>query len=137
MPNTQGRAHVEYGPHRRGERHRQGTRGQGHPLQPSPQGRPLHCCGLFQPAVEPESELFAHVKRAYTSADHGHRGLFELAGGGTLFLDAVTSITPKTQAKLLRMLESREGRPVGSEKEKQADIRVIAAGNCDLRELAG
>lgn len=90
-------------------------------------------CATLAPSVL-ESELFGHVKGAFTGATATRAGLFEVAHGGDLFLDEVANISPETQTKLLRVLESREYRPVGSEVTKTTDVRLIAATNCDLRE---
>jgi DNA-binding NtrC family response regulator len=79
-----------------------------------------------------ESELFGHVKGAFTDAKTDRVGCFELADGGTLFLDEIANITPKQQAKLLRVLESGEVQRVGSSKTRQVDVRVISATNADL-----
>ena len=79
-----------------------------------------------------ESELFGHVKGAFTDAKTDRIGCFELADGGTLFLDEIANITPKQQAKLLRVLESGEVQRVGSSKTRHVDVRVISATNADL-----
>ncbi|MGK7313534.1 MAG: sigma-54-dependent transcriptional regulator [Candidatus Longimicrobiales bacterium M2_2A_002] len=79
-----------------------------------------------------ESELFGHVKGAFTDAKTDRVGCFELADGGTLFLDEIANITPKQQAKLLRVLESGEVQRVGSSKTRNVDVRVISATNADI-----
>jgi DNA-binding NtrC family response regulator len=82
-----------------------------------------------------ESELFGHVKGAFTGATENKAGYFELADGGTLLLDEVADLSAATQASLLRVLESRMFRRVGGTKEISVNIRVIAATNTSLREL--
>jgi two-component system, NtrC family, response regulator HydG len=79
-----------------------------------------------------ESELFGHVKGAFTGATHDRRGRFALAGKGTIFLDEVGDTSPEFQAKLLRVLEDREFHPVGAEKVERTNARVIAATHRDL-----
>jgi two-component system response regulator AtoC len=81
-----------------------------------------------------ESELFGHVKGAYTGATEDRAGYFELADGGTLFLDEVAELSARTQAKLLRVLETRTVRRIGGSKEKTVKLRVIAATNVSLEE---
>jgi DNA-binding NtrC family response regulator len=84
-----------------------------------------------------ESELFGHVKGAFTDAKSDRAGCFELADGGTLFLDEIANVSPKQQAKLLRVLESGELQRVGSSRTLKVDVRVISATNADLpREVA-
>ena len=84
-----------------------------------------------------ESELFGHVKGAFTDAKTDRVGCFELADGGTLFLDEIANVTPKQQAKLLRVLESGELQRVGSSRTRHVDVRIISATNADLaREVA-
>ncbi len=79
-----------------------------------------------------EAELFGHAKGAYTGADVARPGLFQLASGGTLFLDEVGEMDADLQAKLLRVLEQREVRPVGSEGTVKVDARIVAATHRDL-----
>jgi len=83
-----------------------------------------------------ESELFGHVRGAFTGAERARHGLFEEADGGTLFLDEVSEASPAIQAKLLRVLQDGEVRPVGGSGGRKVDVRVIAASNCNLGEAA-
>lgn len=79
-----------------------------------------------------ESELFGHKKGSFTGAIGDKKGLFEAANGGTIFLDEIGDITPKLQAELLRVLDSGEIRPVGSNASIRVDVRLIAATNKNL-----
>jgi transcriptional regulator with GAF, ATPase, and Fis domain len=83
-----------------------------------------------------ESELFGHVKGAFTGAVANRKGKFELADGGTLFLDEIGDMSPEAQSKLLRALEERNFVPVGAEKAVTVDLRVLAATNRDLEAEA-
>ncbi|MBM4345831.1 MAG: sigma-54-dependent Fis family transcriptional regulator, partial [Deltaproteobacteria bacterium] len=87
----------------------------------------VNCAALPRHLVE--SELFGHVRGAFTGADGSFPGLIKAAEGGTLFLDEVTEMSMDVQAKLLRVLEEREIRPVGSLRGQQIDIRVVASTN--------
>jgi DNA-binding NtrC family response regulator len=81
-----------------------------------------------------ESELFGHVRGAFTDAKTDRVGRFELADGGTLFLDEIANVPLAQQAKLLRVVESGEFERVGSSKTKRVDVRIISATNADLKE---
>jgi two-component system response regulator AtoC len=104
----------------------------GSPRAPRPLVR-INCAALSDSIVD--SELFGHERGAFTSAHAQRAGLFEAADGGTLFLDEVAELTPRTQAKLLRVLESGEIVRVGSTQTRAVDVRVVAATNADLEQM--
>jgi DNA-binding NtrC family response regulator len=82
-----------------------------------------------------ESELFGHVRGAFTGATMTKRGKFALADGGSIFLDEIGTMSPAVQSKLLRVLQEREFEPLGAERTQRVDVRVIAATNRDLKQM--
>ena len=92
----------------------------------------VNCAALTDDLVE--AELFGHTRGAFTGAVGPRAGLFEDAHGGTLFLDEVTELSPRAQAKLLRVLQEREIRRVGENQPRSVDVRVVAACNVPLTE---
>jgi DNA-binding NtrC family response regulator len=90
----------------------------------------VNCAAIA--ATLAEDELFGHCKGAFTGADHDRAGFFQQADEGTLFLDEIGELPPEFQAKLLRVIETKQFRPVGAIDDVQADVRIIAATNRDL-----
>ncbi|MGD2067563.1 MAG: sigma-54 dependent transcriptional regulator [Gemmatimonadota bacterium] len=103
-----------------------------HALSASPEGPfvPVQCGALPESLLE--AELFGHVKGAFTGAERQREGLVGAAEGGTLFLDEIASTPPRLQTRLLRVLEERQVRPVGSARPRDVDLRVLAATSRDL-----
>jgi DNA-binding NtrC family response regulator len=93
----------------------------------------VNCAAI--PETLLESELFGHVRGAFTGATTNKKGKFALADGGSIFLDEIGTMNPTLQAKLLRVLQEREIEPLGSERTEKIDLRVIAATNRDLRQM--
>jgi DNA-binding NtrC family response regulator len=93
----------------------------------------VNCSALAETLLE--SELFGHVRGAFTGATSDRRGRFELAGAGTIFLDEVGDVSPSFQSKLLRVLQEREFEPLGSERTRRTEARVIAATHRPIEEM--
>jgi transcriptional regulator with PAS, ATPase and Fis domain len=94
---------------------------------------PVNCAAIPPDVIE--SELFGHVRGAFTGAEAGREGLFLHAQGGTLFLDEIGEMPLATQSKLLRVIEDRRVRPVGAEREVPVDLRFVFATNANLEKL--
>ncbi len=94
----------------------------------------VNCAAMAESLLE--SELFGHEAGAFTGATRSHRGRFERADGGTLFLDELATMSLRLQEKLLRLVEYGEFERVGGQQTLQVDVRVIAASNVDLRDMA-
>ena len=94
---------------------------------------PINCATLPDNLIE--SELFGHVRGAFTDARETRIGLIAQADGGTLFLDEIEAISPRAQAALLRFLQDREYRAVGSTLVQHANVRVLASSNADLKAM--
>jgi two-component system NtrC family response regulator len=93
----------------------------------------VNCAAIPESLLE--SELFGHVRGAFTGATTTKKGKFALADGGTIFLDEIGTMSPALQSKLLRVLQEREFEPLGAERTERIDVRVIAATNRDLRQM--
>jgi len=91
-------------------------------------------CGAIQPNLV-ESELFGHIKGSFTGASIDRKGLFEEANGGTLFMDEINNLPVDMQAKLLRVLQDEEIRPVGSNLTRKVNVRIITASSSSLQRL--
>jgi two-component system response regulator HydG len=96
---------------------------------------PVNCGGIPEGLLE--SELFGHVKGAFTGATESRAGFFQTADGGTIFLDEISDTSLSMQAKLLRVLEDKEVYMVGASRSRKVDVRIIAATNKDLASLVG
>lgn len=96
---------------------------------------PVNCGAL--PDTLLEDELFGHIRGAYTDARGNRKGLVAQAEAGTLFLDEIDALTPRAQVAVLRFLQDRQYRPLGSERSIEADVRIVAATNADLSALIG
>lgn len=96
---------------------------------------PVNCGALPDNLLE--DELFGHMRGAYTDARADRKGLVAQAESGTLFLDEIDALTPRAQVAVLRFLQERQYRPLGSQRPLEADVRIVAATNADLSELIG
>jgi DNA-binding NtrC family response regulator len=94
----------------------------------------VNCSGLTESVLH--SQLFGHKRGAFTDAVEDHKGVFEVAHEGTVFLDEIAGISPSVQASLLRVLDEKEITPLGESKPKKIDVRILAASNQDLAKEA-
>ena len=124
------------GAHHRRKRHRQGTGGRRHspqqPAAPAPFVK-VNLGGISASLFE--SEMFGHVRGAFTDARHDRKGRFEMADGGTIFLDEIGDLDPASQVKLLRVLQDRTYEVLGSSQRRTVDVRVVAATNRNLGDM--
>lgn len=95
----------------------------------------VNCAAITESLIE--SELFGHVRGAFTGAIKDHRGRFQRADGGTLFLDEIGELQPDMQVKFLRVLQEKKVEAVGGQQEEEVDVRIIAASNRNLQEATG
>jgi DNA-binding NtrC family response regulator len=93
----------------------------------------VNCGALTETLLE--SELFGHIRGSFTGAQANHRGVFETANGGTIFLDEIAETSPAFQVKLLRVLQEHEIRPVGAAEARRVDVRIVAASNRRTSDL--
>ncbi len=93
----------------------------------------LNCAAIAEPLIE--SELFGHVRGAFTGADRDRKGLFDQAHGGTLFLDEIGDMSLSVQKRLLRVLQEGEFLPVGGREVRKVDVRILCATHRDLRQM--
>ena len=93
----------------------------------------VECAALQESLLQ--SELFGHERGAFTGADHAKPGLFEVANSGTIFLDEIGEVSPATQTKLLRVLDTSSFRHVGSTREIRVDVRILTATNRDVSSM--
>jgi len=94
---------------------------------------PVNCGALTETLLE--SELFGHMRGSFTGALANHRGIFETASGGTIFLDEISETSQAFQVKLLRILQEQEVRPVGAPESRRVDVRIVAATNRRMQDL--
>ena len=137
QPDHPGGAEPLDDPRHRRERHRQGARSRARSTRNSPRAERAFVTvnsGNLPPDLL-ESTLFGHVKGAFTGAVYPKKGLCDMADRGTIFFDEIGNISPETQAKLLRVMQEREFMRLGGMETIKVDVRIVAATNCDLRQM--